>query len=172
MKRALLTALLCASLISSAQGSTAFDPPTSQQYALVNRVNYVAANVVGGSTFTTLASPTLTLGTSAGPTGAWAVEVVFQYSTKDASATTSCITGTNAGTSAAGSYDAPNAAICAHAPANPLAGASENSTQNPYVIRYTAQYANGATVAFACKMWFAGSNEPTSGYCNERAWAI
>ncbi len=172
MKRALLVAFLCAFLASSAQGYTVFNTPTTQQYALVNRVNYVKENVVGGSAFTTMASPTLTLGTSTGPTGAWEVETIFAYSTQDASSITACITGTNAGSGGVGSYDQLNAAVCAHAPSNPLAGGSSNPAQKGYSIRYAAQYANGATVSFDCRIWFAGSNEPTSGYCNERAWAI
>jgi hypothetical protein len=171
MKRTLLVALLCASLVSSAQGSTAFDPPTSQQYTLVNRVNYIAKSA-GGSVYTNMASLTLTLGTSAGPTGAWEVEVSFQPSLVTANSYTLCITGTNAGSSGVGSYDQANTAVCANAPANPLAGGSSNSAQAAYIVRYSAQYANGATVAFLCRLYSTTAVLSVSGYCNERAFPI
>lgn len=148
-------------------------------YAQVSRVNFTSSAIT--STYTTVASPSLVLGTSTGPTGAW--DVTVELSAEGVSslgAVSMCIEGTNAGTNAAGNQNTGNAGTpCSTAvgtPTNPLAGGSpRTSSVTSYpglsTIRYSAQYANGATVSFTCVIAVA-TNQNMSGYCIERAIPI
>ncbi len=146
-----------------------FFPPAPQQFSLVNRVAFTNTSLTSGS-YVTLASPSLALGVSNGPTGAWGVEVTFQPGPSGAIGGVGCIEGTNAGSSASGSYDAGNSVVCLGSPANALAGASMTNTS--LQARYSAQYANNTTVSFTCAMRAGGAGSAAYGFCTERAWPI
>jgi hypothetical protein len=146
-----------------------FFPPIPQQFSLVNRVGFSGTSVANGS-YTTLASPSLALGVSSGPTGAWDVEVVLQPGSNTAAVSYGCIIGTNAGSSASGNYDATDSVVCHGSPANALAG---NLNSNISLqVKYSAQYANNTTVSFTCKMQASTNGNNAYGSCVERAWPI
>jgi hypothetical protein len=172
VKRFPLVAGLLLLLAGSAWGETKLFPSVPAVYPLVNTVSFISTSVTNGA-YTTLASPTLTLGTSNGPSGAWDVRVVFQPTQGSSTTTYPCITGTNAGTSAAGSQDATDGVVCHSSPANMLAGGIASSQgSRPVIIEYSAKYANGATVAFTCSVFANTTSQISSGYCVEEAWPI
>lgn len=147
-------------------------------YPLVNRVAFNGTSLTQ-SAYTTLASPSLTLGTSYGPTGAWDVEVTMQVEVNTASANIqTCIEGSSAGTNAAGSYDQNSGTVCNNtvaAPTNPLAGSNTTGSSAVRVatVKYAAQYPNGATVGFNCAISIGATAGLTAGgYCIERAIPI
>ncbi len=172
VKRLALVAGLLLALAGSARGETHNFPSVPAVYPLVNRVAFTNVSVSNG-TYTILASPTLTLGTSNGVTGAWDVRVTFQPANNGSTSAYLCIIGTNAGSNGAGSQTSPNALVCLGSPANALAGGlSINQSTFPFIAEYSATYANGATVAFTCRMDGQTSGVTSSGYCTEEAWPI
>jgi hypothetical protein len=146
-----------------------FFPPIPQQFSLVNRVAYTNTSIANGS-YTTLASPSLALGVSSGPTGAWDVEVTFQTGPSASAVSYACIEGTNAGSNASGNYDALDSVVCNGSPANMLAGSNINNTSAQ--TKYSAQYANNTTVSFVCQAKASGAGNAGYGFCTERAWPI
>lgn len=146
-----------------------FFPPSLQQFELVNRVAFTNTSIANGS-YTTLASPTLALGASNGPTGAWDVEVTFQPGPSASATSYGCIEGTNAGTNASGNYEATDNVVCFGSPANALAGSVGNNLS--LQLKYSAQYANNTTVSFTCAQRASGAGNAGYGFCIERAWPI
>jgi hypothetical protein len=172
VKRFPLVAGLLLLLAGSALGETKLFPSVPAVYPLINRVGFTSTALTNGA-YTTLASPTLTLGTSNGPSGAWDVRVILQTANNSNTLAYPCITGANAGTSAAGSYDGTDAVVCHNSPANMLAGATTiGLSTRPTISEYSATYANGATVAFTCSIFATTTAQTSSGYCVEEAWPI
>jgi hypothetical protein len=174
---AIAAALTLALLPATSRANIHTFPSVNVVYPLVNRVAFTSFGLTSAA-YATAASVTLTLGTSNGPTGAWDVEVEFNQEWGASRPTTfaACIIGTSAGTNAAGSYDQLAPAVCHSSPANALAGEETGPTQLgtsvPIVTKYSAQYANGATVAFTCQSFSSGAGVSVGGYCIERAWPI
>lgn len=164
-------AIALALLVGVAQGRVHRFPSLPVVFPLVNTVAFTSTALTNAA-YVTLASPTLTLGTSNGPTGAWDVRVTFQPTNNGNTTSYPCITGT-AGTSAAASQDSTEGVVCHSSPANMLAGGmSASLSTRPYIAEYSANYANGATVAFTCSLFATTTAQTASGYCVEEAWPI
>lgn len=133
------------------------------------------------STPAAMATPSITLGTSNGPVGAWRVITTLAVSANATGAAVSfCIAGTNAGTNATHTYYTSGASnltnICSSAPPlNPLAGTPSGggSTTTSIPAIYSAQYANGTTINYTCYE-IAGASPPNTlgGYCDIIAYPI
>jgi hypothetical protein len=150
----------------------------SQVYPVVARVGFTSTALTQNS-YTTVASPSVTLGTSGGLTGAWDVEVSFD-ATQSAVAVAPgsvCIIGANAGTGGAGTFYS-SGTPCQSSPTNALAGAMDvndptSSSIATYLpARYSAQYANGTTVSFTCQVRTREASITASGGCKVRATPI
>lgn len=132
-------------------------------YHIYNNVQFSNVSLTNGS-YTTVATPSVTLGTSYGPGGAWLVQVNFYFSLAGTLANAyPCITGTNAGTNGAGAFDANDGAACNGSPTNQLAGSFNSQRQS--TVYYVAQYANGATVSFPCQVKASTTGDTGYGYC-------
>jgi hypothetical protein len=150
-------------------GPCASATPAPQATVGVNDVTYTATALTT-TAYATMASPTLTLGTSTGTLGSWIVEVLFYISSTTSTVYYPCIAGTNAGTSAVFS-----GAACGQALTNSLVGSGSNAASNLSAIPsayYSATYANGATVAFTCAIYDVGTSKTATGHCIERAFPI
>lgn len=142
----------------------------SQVYPVVSRVAFAATSLTQNA-YTTVASPSVTLGTSTGATAAWNVTVTFvaTQNTPPVVDGGACIIGASAGTGGAGSVYIPSA-TCLASPANALAGATDVADLGVgsgiyFPVTYAAQYANGATVAFTCQIRTREAATTGSGAC-------
>jgi len=144
--------------------STTWTQTSSQiSYHQYNNVQFSNVALTNAS-YVTVATPSVTLGTSYGPTGAWLVQVNFYFSITGTLANAyPCITGTNAGTNGAGSFDANDGAACNSSPINQLAGSFNSQRQSS--AYWVAQYPNGATVSFPCQVRATTTVNTAYGYC-------
>lgn len=134
---------------------------------------YFANVALLSGNFVVEATPSIVTGTSTGPKKAWYVKVTYFATNSLAPSIVSlCITGTNPGTLAAGSYAQNQSAVCNSTPANMLAGvyimAISGFTEQG-LATYTAVYANNTTISFACEEKTNTANVTSGGYCDVEA---
>lgn len=177
------TATACGAAVS-ASGRTVSVPvcpttaPGSQVYAEYDPVPISTATTWPASTPSALATPSVSLGTSSGPVGAWRVTVTMVVgSSTFASAFSYCIAGASAGTSAVATYYAGSSTCnTTDAPANPLAGigAGANAVSQGMQAVYSAQYANGSSPSFTCYLINSSTAEASTlnGFCSIEATPI
>ena len=143
----------------------------AQIYPVIVRTPIPATALTAVATWQTLVSPSITLGTSTGPTGAWNVRVEAALSPTGSGGNYVCITGTNGGTGGVQSTStgAALSAPCntsSATPTNPLAGGGVAGTSavGTFAAVYTAQYPNGTSVSFNVQALNGASTPTVSGY--------
>lgn len=119
------------------------------------------------ASYTTVASPSITLGSSNGPTNSWLVKTKL-YAI-GSSSVDSCIAGT-AGTSPSYSFGA-SGSVCVNNPANALAGAYSSSV-TPNIAEYAAIYSSNTTASFTCEVAGHGVSSTINASCYEEAVPI
>jgi hypothetical protein len=144
----------------------------TQVYTVISRIGFTSTALTQ-NTYTTVASPSVALGTSSGSVGAWHVTVKFAAGTNEsapASPGSACIVGTNAGTGGGGSSTKTGSAPCPTNIANALAGSALTADAANTIFYfpaafYEAQYANGTTVSFTCQLRVPDAAITASGAC-------